>query len=79
MMDIILFATENSSHVISSSTRAGSSIGYTESLVRGIQFHSINSDSTSTSTGSDSAESADHSGYASDCLHIGPHGPGGGK
>lgn len=79
MMDIILFATGNSSHVISSPTRAGSSIGYTESLVRGFQHHSINSDSSTTSPGSDSVESGDHSGYAADCLHIGPHGPGGGK
>ncbi|XP_042003358.1 protein SCAI-like isoform X3 [Salvia splendens] len=74
---IYLSASGNSSHVISSPTRAGSSIGYTESLVRGFQYHSINSDSSPTSPGSDSTESTDHSGYAADCLHIGPHGPGG--
>lgn len=59
-------------HAMSSPTRAGSSIGYTENIVRGFQFHSINPDPPSTypiTAGSDSA----------DCLHIGPHGPGGGR
>ncbi|KAL1546570.1 protein SCAI isoform X1 [Salvia divinorum] len=70
---IYLSASGNSSHVISSPTCAGSSIGYTESLVRGFQYHSINSDSSPTG-----CDSVDHSGYAADCLHIGPHGPGGG-
>ncbi|KAL8542520.1 hypothetical protein ACS0TY_003400 [Phlomoides rotata] len=68
---IYLSASGNNMHAMSSPTRAGSSIGYTESIVRGFQFHSINPDPPSTypiTAGCDSA----------DCLYIGPHGPGGG-
>lgn len=52
-------------HAMSSPTRAGSSIGYTEN--RGFQFHSINPDPPSTYTITAGCESAD-------CLHIGPGG-----
>ncbi|XP_057800334.1 uncharacterized protein LOC131015881 [Salvia miltiorrhiza] len=75
---IYLSASGNSSHVISSPTRAGSSIGYTENIVRGFQFHSINSDSSPTYPITTGYDSVDHSGYTADCLHIGPRGPGGG-
>ncbi|KAG8363520.1 hypothetical protein BUALT_Bualt19G0031000 [Buddleja alternifolia] len=71
---IYLSASGNSAHTVSSPSRAGSSIGYTENIVRGFQFHSINSDSTSTYPMSATYDSADHSGYTADCLHIGPRG-----
>lgn len=79
MMTIVLFSPGYGSHVTSSPTRAGSSIGYTENIVRGFQFHSINSDSSSTYPITAGYDSVDHSGYTADCLHIGPGGPGGGE
>lgn len=75
----IIYAPGNSGHAMSSPTRAGSSIGYTENIVRGFQFHSINSDSSSTYPLTAGYDSADHSGYPADCVHIGPHGHGGSK
>ncbi|KAL3832992.1 hypothetical protein ACJIZ3_007728 [Penstemon smallii] len=74
---IYLSASGNSSHALSSPSRAGSSIGYTENIVRGLQFHSINSEPTSTYPMSAGCDSADHSVYSADCLHIGPRGHGG--
>ncbi|KAH6754767.1 signal transducer, partial [Perilla frutescens var. hirtella] len=75
---IYLSASGNGLHVVSSPTRAGSSIGYTENIVRGFQFHSINSDSSSTYPITTGYDSVDHSGDTADCLHIGPRGPGSG-
>lgn len=79
MTNIISFAPGNSSHVMSSPSRAGSSIGYTENIIRGFQFHSINSDSSSTHPITTGNDGVDQSGYTADCLHIGPRGPGAGN
>ncbi|KAK4397160.1 protein SCAI [Sesamum angolense] len=74
---LYLSASGNSSNPMSSPSRTGASIGYSENIIRGFQFPSINSDSSSTypiTTGYDSPE---HSGCTADCLHIGPRGHGG--
>ncbi|KAK6143081.1 hypothetical protein DH2020_023429 [Rehmannia glutinosa] len=72
---IYVSASGNSTHATSSPSRAGSSIGYTENIVRGFQFHSINSDSSAVNPFSSGCDTAD--GDSADCLRIGPRGHGG--
>ncbi|KAL3624563.1 hypothetical protein CASFOL_031231 [Castilleja foliolosa] len=71
---IYVSASGNSTHATSSPSRAGSSMGYTENIVRGFQFHSINSESSSVNPVNDTSN---RSGDTADCLHIGPRGHGG--
>ncbi|KAL6557403.1 hypothetical protein OROMI_017753 [Orobanche minor] len=75
---IYVSASGNSAHATSSPSRAGSSIGYTENMVRGFQFHSINSDSSSVNPTTSGCDTVDCSGDT-DCLHIGSRGHGGSK
>ncbi|PIN15873.1 hypothetical protein CDL12_11478 [Handroanthus impetiginosus] len=74
---IYLSASGNSTHAMSSPSRAGSSMGYADSIARGFQFHTINSDSSSTYPIATEHDHADQSGDTDDCLRIGPHGHGG--
>ncbi|XP_011093434.1 protein SCAI [Sesamum indicum] len=74
---LYLSASGNSSNPMSSPSRTGTSIGYSEHIIRGFQFPSINSDSSSTYPITTGYDSPDHSGCTADCLHIGPHGDGG--
>ncbi|GER57380.1 hypothetical protein STAS_35181 [Striga asiatica] len=70
---IYVSTSGNSSRATSSPSRAGSSV-YTENIVRGFQFHSSNTDSSSVNCYSDSV---DRAGDTADCLHLGPRGHGG--
>ncbi|KAK4416132.1 protein SCAI [Sesamum alatum] len=74
---LYLSASGNNSNSMSSPSRTGTSIGYSENIVRGFQFPSINSDSSSTYPITAGYDSPDHSGCTADCLHIGPRGHGG--
>ncbi|KAL0374144.1 UNVERIFIED_CONTAM: protein SCAI [Sesamum radiatum] len=74
---VYLSASGNSSNPMSSPSRTGTSIGYSENIIRGFQFPSINSDSGSTYPVTTGYDSPDHSGCTADCLHIGPRGHGG--
>ncbi|KAL0308776.1 UNVERIFIED_CONTAM: protein SCAI [Sesamum radiatum] len=74
---LYLSASGNSSNPMSSPSRTGASIGYSENIIRGFQFPSINSDSSSTYPITTGYDSPDHSGCTADCLHIGPRGHGG--
>ncbi|KAL0410889.1 UNVERIFIED_CONTAM: protein SCAI [Sesamum latifolium] len=73
---LYLSASGNSSNPMSSPSRTGTSIGYSENIIRGFQFPSINSDSSSTYPVTTGYDSPDHSGCTADCLHIGPRGHG---